>query len=133
MKTKFACAAFAALMIVPMNSGAYTLSDRVEFRLRAHVSVICNVLDVQAFDMGNDVELRIVSNCNSSQFNINLTSNAPLELTQARTYAGLPASVTAFGQSVMVRPSLPGGQYVSIRLNNAPTDLSGLRVSLSAA
>lgn len=118
-------------LFMPITAFAFGGSDSIQIELRASVSLVCVIGEVDALSTGNGSQLRVATSCNSDRFILNLDGVNNLSIIDATTSGNNGGIITLVSDGVQVQPRLPGGHIITINLTNEISDLSALNVSVT--
>jgi hypothetical protein len=130
MKTiKPLIAASVALSALPAGkSWSANLQSSLQYKLRAEVATLCNIENTIADVREEGVMLKIVSNCNASQFYISVARDGrQAHIRDAQSYTG---GASSMGGTAVFHPSRPGAQYLTLLVEGEDLDQSALSVQL---
>lgn len=118
-------------LLLSETAFAFGGSDTIRIEVRANVTSICQLGNVDALETDAGSQLRIVTSCNSDRFFVNLNGVNNLDIIDASSSGRASGIVTPLSNGVQVQPRLPGGQIITINLGNDVSEISSLSVSVS--
>jgi hypothetical protein len=126
---RFATSVFA-LGLASAGLSAAAPNTSVSLDLSLEVPAQCGISSVSTSAITSGSLLRVSAACNLPEYALEFSGVAGLDIASTSATQNVRGTIPLGSDSIGVRPSLPGFQTVELVLNNQPSDLENLAISL---